>query len=137
LTFAKVFTQPLRRAVRTCEMTGFCSAAEIDPDLVEWDYGRYEPPHGRDPCGAAGLESATAAPGDKRRTRSVPGPTASSAGCARSKATCWFFRTSFPAGARYRWLGFRAAAGQHFLLDTASLSALGYECKLTRPAIRL
>jgi probable phosphoglycerate mutase len=36
-----------------------------------------------------------------------------------------------------RWLGFGAAAGQHFLLSTAALSALGYEHKLTRPAIRL
>jgi broad specificity phosphatase PhoE len=39
LTFAKVLTSPLRRAMRTCELTGFGSVAEIDPDLVEWDYG--------------------------------------------------------------------------------------------------
>src|SRR5882762_9766951 len=42
LTFAKVFTSPLQRAVRTCELAGFSAAAEIDPDLVEWDYGEYE-----------------------------------------------------------------------------------------------
>src|ERR1700683_4979725 len=42
LTFAKVFTSPLRRAVRTCELAGFKSVAEIDRDLVEWDYGNYE-----------------------------------------------------------------------------------------------
>ena len=42
LTFAKVFTSPLQRAARTCELAGFGSAAEIDPDLVEWDYGQYE-----------------------------------------------------------------------------------------------
>lgn len=42
LAFAKVFTSPLRRAMRTCELAGFQSAAEIDPDLVEWDYGQYE-----------------------------------------------------------------------------------------------
>ena len=42
LSFAKVFTSPLQRAVRTCELAGFGEKAEADPDLVEWDYGQYE-----------------------------------------------------------------------------------------------
>src|SRR5262249_24390758 len=42
LSFAKVFTSPLKRATRTCELAGFGAAAEIDTDLVEWDYGDYE-----------------------------------------------------------------------------------------------
>ena len=42
LNFAKVFTSPLKRAVRTCELAGFGAVAEIAPDLVEWDYGQYE-----------------------------------------------------------------------------------------------
>src|ERR1700722_5429097 len=42
LSFAKVFTSPLQRASRTCELAGFGAMAQIDPDLVEWDYGRYE-----------------------------------------------------------------------------------------------
>src|SRR4029077_8904516 len=42
LTFAKVFTSPLQRARQTCELAGFGPIAEIDPDLVEWDYGKYE-----------------------------------------------------------------------------------------------
>src|SRR5437667_8271446 len=42
LTFAAVLTSPLRRAVRTCEMAGFGSAADVEPDLVEWNYGEYE-----------------------------------------------------------------------------------------------
>ena len=41
-TFANVFTSPLRRAVRTCELAGFGTVAETDRDLVEWDYGEYE-----------------------------------------------------------------------------------------------
>src|SRR5581483_541945 len=41
-TFAKVFTSPLQRARRTCELAGFAAAAEVDPDLVEWNYGEYE-----------------------------------------------------------------------------------------------
>ena len=39
LPFAKVFTSPLQRAARTCELAGFGSGAEVDRDLVEWNYG--------------------------------------------------------------------------------------------------
>jgi len=42
LSFAKVFTSPLQRARRTCELAGFGDVAEIDPDLVEWNYGEYD-----------------------------------------------------------------------------------------------
>ena len=42
ITFAKVFTSPLQRASRTCELAGFGAVAEVDADLVEWDYGKYE-----------------------------------------------------------------------------------------------
>src|SRR2546422_11575303 len=42
LTFAKVFTSPLQRAARTCELAGFGDVAEGDPCLVEGDYGQYE-----------------------------------------------------------------------------------------------
>src|SRR5215471_9078856 len=42
LTFAKVLTSPLQRAVRTGELAGFAGGMEIVPDLVEWDYGAYE-----------------------------------------------------------------------------------------------
>src|SRR5437899_1534217 len=42
LTFAKVFTSPLQRARRTCALAGFGPVAEVDDDLVEWNYGEYE-----------------------------------------------------------------------------------------------
>ena len=42
LRFAEVFTSPLQRVSRTCELAGFGARALIDPDLVEWDYGDYE-----------------------------------------------------------------------------------------------
>jgi probable phosphoglycerate mutase len=41
-SFAHVFTSPLQRASKTCDLAGFGAVAEIDPDLVEWDYGQYE-----------------------------------------------------------------------------------------------
>src|SRR5437867_3155928 len=42
MKFAKVFTSPLQRAARTCELAGFGKVTEVDPDLVEWNYGEYE-----------------------------------------------------------------------------------------------
>jgi broad specificity phosphatase PhoE len=42
LKFAQVFTSPLQRAARTCELAGFDAVAEIDRDLLEWNYGGYE-----------------------------------------------------------------------------------------------
>lgn len=40
--FAAVFTSPLQRARRTCELVGYGAAAVPLPELMEWDYGRYE-----------------------------------------------------------------------------------------------
>lgn len=40
--FGRVLTSPRRRARRTCELAGLGAAAEVEPDLAEWDYGDYE-----------------------------------------------------------------------------------------------
>jgi len=42
VTYVRVFTSPLQRVMKTCALAGFADVAEIDPDLLEWDYGRYE-----------------------------------------------------------------------------------------------
>jgi broad specificity phosphatase PhoE len=41
-TFDRVLTSPLQRAADTCALAGFGEVAEVDPTLVEWDYGEYE-----------------------------------------------------------------------------------------------
>ena len=37
-----MLVSPLTRALETARLTGFDDVAEVDPDLMEWDYGAYE-----------------------------------------------------------------------------------------------
>jgi broad specificity phosphatase PhoE len=139
--FARVFTSPLQRAVRTCELAGFGSAAEADPDLVEWDYGEYEGRRTaeihaerpgwllfRDGCPGGEAPNQVGARADRviARLRAVGG------GDVLLFSSGHFLRVLTA-----RWLGLDAAAGAYFILGTASLSALGYEHDRTEPAIRL
>jgi len=139
LDIARVLTSPLRRAARTCELAGFGANAEVDADLVEWDYGDYE-----------GLRSA-----DIRRERpgwqlfrdGCPGGESASDVAVRADRVIARVREGadsvlvFSSGHLLRvlgarWLGLPATAGQYFLLATASLSALGYEHDGAEPVLR-
>jgi broad specificity phosphatase PhoE len=140
LTFAKVFTSPLQRAARTCELAGFDERAEIDQDLVEWDYGEYE---GRrtvdihkerpdwqlfyDGCPGGETPDDVGLRADRviQRIRAI--------GDHVLVFSSGHFLRVFAA----RWLGLEPALGRCFLLSTASLSAVSYEHELSQPAIRL
>ncbi len=140
LAFTKVFTSPLQRAARTCELSGFGAAAEVDRDLVEWDYGHYEGRRTaeihverpdwqlfRDGCPGGETPDQIGARADRvvNRVRSIEGNVLlfSSGHLLRVLAA--------------RWLGLEPGAGRHFLLGTASVSALGYEHNRAQPVIRL
>jgi broad specificity phosphatase PhoE len=140
LEFAKVLTSPLRRAVRTCELAGFGSMAEIDSDLVEWDYGQYEGRRTaeihaerpdwqlfRDGCPGGESPDQVGARADRLvgRVRAIKGE------------VLVFSSGHFLRVLAARWLGLDAAGGRYLLLSTASLSALSYEHNLAQPAIRL
>lgn len=140
MNFAKVLTSPLQRARRTCELAGFGAVAEIDQDLLEWNYGDYE---GRltvdvhrerpewqlfsDGCPAGESPAQVGARADRaiKRIRGIKGD------------VLLFSSGQFLRVLAARWLGVEPGAGRFFVLSTASLSALGYEHNLSQPVIRL
>src|SRR5262249_48416103 len=141
MQFARVFASPLQRASRTCELSGFGEGAEIDPDLVEWDYGEYEglttaeilrlrPDWQlfRDGCPRGESPAQVGERADRvvQRARSVAGD------------VLLFSSGHFIRVLTARWLALApGTGGRYFLLNPASLSALGYEHNFSRPVIRL
>ena|SRR5271157_5503246 len=56
LSLKKVFTSPLQRARRTCELSGFGAEAEVERDLVRMELRRIRgTTPGPNPCGPPGL----------------------------------------------------------------------------------
>jgi len=140
VTFAKVLTSPLQRAARTCELAGFGTNADRDPDLVEWNYGAYE--------GRTSADIHREQPGwdlfrDGCPEGESPGEIASRADRVVDKVRAvagnvlLFSSGHFLRVLAARWLGLPAGAGRCFLLGTASVSALGYEHTRSQPVIRL
>ncbi len=141
LTFTAVFTSPLQRAARTCELAGFKSVAEVDKDLVEWNYGQYEGRRTaeiraerpdwelfRDGCPGGESPQEVGARADRvvKRVRAVPGN------------VLIFTSGHFMRVLATRWLGLEPSVNcKFFMLSTASLSAVGYEHDVSRPVIRL
>jgi len=141
LSFAKVFTSPLQRASRTCELAGFAAGAETDPDLVEWNYGKYEgltsaqilQQHPNWDLFRDGVPEGESPAQIGERADRVIERIRNAAGDVLLFTSGHFIRV-FTA----RWLGLApGAGGRYFLLNPASLSALGYEHNLSRPVIRL
>ncbi|HWZ32122.1 MAG TPA: histidine phosphatase family protein [Bryobacteraceae bacterium] len=141
LEFAKVFTSPLERARRTCDLAGFGARAEVDRDLVEWNYGEYEGLTSaeirakrpdwqlfRDGCPGGESPAQVSARADHvlSRVRAVKGD------------VLMFTSGHFIRVLAARWIGLEPSVhSMSFLLSTASLSAVGYEHDLGRPVIRL
>lgn len=138
--FTKVFTSPLQRAAKTCALAGFGGIAEVDRDLVEWDYGLYEglltsqilalQPDWqlfRDGCPGGESPAAIAARADRvvARVRAVPGN------------VLVFSSGHFLRVLVARWLNADLSAGRQFVLSTASVSELGYEHDASEPVVRL
>jgi broad specificity phosphatase PhoE len=140
MNFVKVFSSPLQRARRTCELAGFGDRVEVLPDLVEWNYGDYEGIKTREihkdrpdwqlfkhgAPGGESVEQVTArAQGLIAKLRQVDGD-----------VLC-FSSGHFLRALAGTWLGFGAAGGHYLMLSTTSLSALTYEHNIDEPVIKL
>ena len=124
-----VLTSPLQRARRTCELAGLGAAANIEPDLAEWDYGDYEGQRSadirkqranwnvfRDGCPGGESVAQVSERADRliAHLRSLNGNTA------------LFSHGQFGSVLAVRWVGLPLVTAQHFPLSTASLSILGF-----------
>jgi broad specificity phosphatase PhoE len=139
--FVKVFTSPLQRAARTCELAGFGAEAEVDPDLVEWNYGEYETLRNaeivakypewdlfRDGCpgGESPLQIGERADRVVQRLRKLGGD------------VLLFSSGHFIRVLAARWLDLAPGClGRYLSVNPSSLSVLSYEHTLDRPVIRL
>lgn len=129
IRFSRVFTSPRQRARRTCELVGLGNTAEIEPDLAEWNYGDYEGKTSadirkdqpewnvfQDGCPGGELPAQVCDRADRLIAHL----------CTMSGNVALFSHGHFGAALAARWIRLPVVEGQHFALDTASLSILSY-----------
>jgi len=127
--FVLILTSPLQRARETCDVAGLTGRAVVDPDLVEWNYGKYE--------GLTTAQIHESAPGWLVFRDGCPGgETPAQVGVrvdrviAKIRAVegnaVLFSHGHLLRVLAARWLGLPVLAGQHFLLDPATVNVLDY-----------
>jgi probable phosphoglycerate mutase len=127
--FDLVLTSPRRRARRTAELAGFPDAV-VDDDLVEWNYGDYE--------GITTAEIRKTVPGWTVWADPVPNgetPAEVAARLDRVNAriaavdgdVLVFGHSHALRGLTARWLELDVTEGRHFVLNTATVSILGWD----------
>ena len=139
LTFPIVWSSPSQRAFNTCTLAGFGDRCVKKDDLAEWDYGAYE--------GLTTKQILIERPGWQLFRDGCPGGEAAADAGARADriireirqidaGVLIFSSAHFLRVLAARWLGLPPKDGRHFVLDTASISVLGYEHDRTEPVIR-
>ena len=135
--FGLVLCSPMQRARETCALVGLGDRAVVEPDLMEWNYGDYE--------GLTSDQIDGVAPGWLIFRDGCPGgETPGQIGArvdrviARARAAdgdvALFAHGHLLRVLVARWIGLPVDGGQHFLLDTGTLSVLGYYRGI--PAVR-
>jgi probable phosphoglycerate mutase len=139
LTFPIVWSSPSQRAFNTCTLAGFGDGCVKKDDLAEWDYGAYE--------GLTTKQILIERPGWQLFRHGCPGgEMAADAGARADRiigeireiggAVLIFSSAHFLRVLAARWLGLPPEDGKRFVLDTASISVLGYEHDRTEPVMR-
>jgi broad specificity phosphatase PhoE len=132
-----VLTSPLQRARRTAELAGYADA-QIDADLVEWDYGAYE--------GRTTQDIQAERPGWRQFVDGCPGGETLAAVSERADRVVARVRALHADALVFahrdilrvviaRWVALPAVAGCRMHLATASVSTLGYDHDVAEPMI--
>ena len=141
IVFKQVFSSPLQRARQTAGFAALATPVEIEPDLVEWDHGEYE--------GLQSAEIRAIKPDWNIYQHGCPGGESPDKVSARADRMIARLRTlegdiaifshgHFGCVLAVRWIGLEIEQASHFLLDTASVSILGFgHHRATEPAIML
>jgi len=127
--FDHVFSSPLQRARRTAELAGLGGVAKIEPDLAEWNYGRYE--------GLLSAEINAETPGWNVFRDGCPGGESPGDVTARADrliarlrqmdgTIALFSHGHFGRALASRWIGLGIVEAQHLLFGTACFGILGY-----------
>jgi broad specificity phosphatase PhoE len=139
--FKRVFVSPLQRARQTAALAGLATPAEIEPDFVEWDHGEYE--------GLRSAEIRAIKPDWNLYKDGCPGGESPAQVLLRADRViarlralegdiAIFSHGHFGCVLAARWIGLEIEHASHFLLDTASVSILGYgHQRAAEPAIML
>ncbi|MFJ7353838.1 histidine phosphatase family protein [Phyllobacterium sp. NPDC097923] len=140
LAFSAIWSSPSQRASKTCALAGFGDARVIKDDLAEWDYGTYE--------GITTKAILAERPGWQLFRDGCPGGESAADVGARADRIIHAIRAAndrilifssshFLRVLTARWLGLPPVGGALFVLDTTSISVLGYEHDLTEPVVRM
>ena len=136
--FTRVLTSPLSRALETCRLAGFAARAELRDDLLEWDYGEYD--------GLTTPQIREDRPGWFLWRDGCPGGEMPADVARRVDPLVAELRGNRDEVALFahghvlrvltaRWLDLGPEEGAKLVLDTATLSVLGWERE--SPAIRV
>ncbi len=130
LSFEAVISSPMQRATATCDLAGLAEARLIDPDAMEWNYGRYEGKtteeiREEDPDWT--IFSRGAPEGESLRDITLRADRLLKKLSAYQNNVALFSHGHFLRAFAARWLQFPAQEGRLFALDVASLSILGFE----------